>query len=110
MILRLWRKNPVLLLAFVLAVAACLFFSGRAALFATNLYFRSEKPVAGWMTPRYIALAYGLEDADLATLLANPTPEDERKPLYRIAQINDVALGVLIAEVQALVDAKDAGQ
>lgn len=110
MILRLWRTNPILSLAFVLAVAACLFFTGRAALFATNLYFRSEKPVAGWMTPRYIALAYGLDEDVLARLLASPTPEDQRKPLYRIAQINDVALGVLIEQVQAQVDAKDAGQ
>ncbi|MBA4352742.1 MAG: hypothetical protein C0427_16030 [Rhodobacter sp.] len=109
MIRRLWRSNPVLSLAFILALAACLFFTGRAALFATNLYFRSEKPVAGWMTPRYIALAYGLEDDDLTALLGNPTPEDQRKPLYRIAQRNDVPLVEMISDVQALVDAKDGG-
>lgn len=109
MIRRIWSSNPILSLAFVLALAACLFFTGRAALFATNLYFRAEKPVAGWMTPRYIALAYGVEDADLAALLASRSPEDQRKPLYRIAQRDDLALVALIAEVQALVDAKGGG-
>lgn len=110
MIRRVWRSNPILSLAFVLALGACLFFTGRAVVFATNLYFRSERPVAGWMTPRYIARAYGLDRDDLAALLASHDPEDATKPLYRIADRDDLALQALIAEVQALVDAKDAGQ
>jgi hypothetical protein len=69
-----------------------------------------NQQLEGWMTPRYIALAYGVEDADLAALLASRSPEDQRKPLYRIAQRDDLALAALIADVQALVDAKGAGQ
>lgn len=110
MIRRIWKRNPILSLAFVLAVAACLFFTGRATLFAVNLWFRSEKPVAGWMTPRYIALAYGLDRDPLARLLSLADSDDARMPLYRIADRNEVTLEDLIADVQALVDAKDAGQ
>lgn len=110
MIRRIWKRNPILSLAFVLAVAACLFFTGRATLFAVNLWFRSEKPVAGWMTPRYIALAYGLEGEELARILDTITRDDARKPLYRIADNADVPVETLIAEVQAAIDAKDAGQ
>ena len=110
MIRRIWKRNPVLSLAFVLAVAACLFFTGRATLFAVNLYFRSEKPVAGWMTPRYIALAYGLEGEELARILAPATRDDARVPLYSLADTADIPLADLIAELQAAIDAKDAGQ
>jgi len=110
MIRRIWKRNPILSLVFVLAVTACLFFTGRATLFAVNLSFRSEKPVAGWMTPRYIALAYGLEGEELARILAPATRDDARQPLYRIADAADVPLGDLIAALQAAIDAKDAGQ
>jgi hypothetical protein len=110
MIRRMWKRNPILSLTFALAVAACLFFTGRATLFAVNLWFRAEKPVAGWMTPRYIALAYGLDDDALTRLLATTDRDDARKPLYRIADRNGVTLDGLIADVQALVDAKDAAQ
>lgn len=110
MIRRIWKRNPILSLAFVLAVVACLFFAGRATLFAVNLYFRSERPVAGWMTPRYIALAYGLDRDTLSRLLATTDRDDAQSPLHRIADRNGVTLGALIAEVQAAVDAKDAGQ
>ncbi|MEN9409179.1 MAG: hypothetical protein RL216_1153 [Pseudomonadota bacterium] len=110
MIRRIWSRNPILSLAFVLAVAACLFFTGRATLFAVNLYFRSEKPVAGWMTPRYIALAYGLDGADLARILHSTRRDDAREPLYRIAETADLPVADLIADVQAAVDAKGAGQ
>ena len=110
MIRRIWKRNPILSLAFVLAVAACLFFTGRATLFAVNLWFRAEQPVAGWMTPRYIALAYGLDRDSLARLLATTDRDDAEKPLYRIADRSGMTLEDLIADVQALVDAKDAGQ
>jgi hypothetical protein len=55
MIRRIWQRNPLLSAAFLLAVASCLFFTWRAVDMALILTNRAEKPVAGWMTPRYIA-------------------------------------------------------
>ncbi|WP_424932569.1 hypothetical protein [Amaricoccus macauensis] len=54
---RLWRQNRLLLMAFVLACALTVFFGGRMVLNA--IYWgdpmHRDQPIAGWMTPRYIA-------------------------------------------------------
>lgn len=110
MIRRFWKRSPALTLAFLLAIAACLFFTGRTALYSANLYWRSERPVAGWMTPRYIALAYGVDRDTLATLLSTDDRDDLRQPLYAIARDNGVPVTAVIGSVQALIDAKDSAE
>ena len=110
MIRRFWTRSPALTLAFLLAIAACLFFTGRTALYTANLYWRSEKPVAGWMTPRYIALAYGVDRDRLATLLSTDDREDLRQPLYAIARENGVPVIDVITSVQSLIDAQDSAE
>ena len=88
-----WRRHPILTLAFALAVVATLVFGFRAAKFALALHWRSEQPVASWMTPRYIARTYGLD-----------------QPLFAIAGEQGVPTADLIAAVQAAVDAQDGGE
>ncbi|WRH60962.1 MAG: hypothetical protein RSE12_11155 [Fuscovulum sp.] len=110
MIRRFWRKSPALTLAFGLALAATLFFGGRAVLFAVTLNYRSEKPIAGWMTPRYIARTYGLDREDLAVLLSTVDKDDLRQPLYTIAREQGVPVTDLIAPVQEAIDALDAAE
>ncbi|PLL13480.1 hypothetical protein C0V75_08910 [Tabrizicola sp. TH137] len=107
MIRRIWQRNPILTLAFLLALAACFFFTGRAMNMALILANRADKPVAGWMTPRYIARSYGLEREDLAAVLATADRDDARQPLYSLAQEQGLPVADLIAEVQALVDAQE---
>lgn len=110
MIRRFWKRSPALTLAFLLAIAGCLFFTGRTVLYATNLYWRSERAVAGWMTPRYIALAYGVDRDTLATLLSTDDRDDLRQPLYAIARENGVPVTDTISSVQALIDAQDSAE
>lgn len=111
MIRRIWQRNPILTLAFLLALAASLFFASRAVNMAIVLANRAEKPVAGWMTPRYIARSYGLERDDLGRiLLAVDDRDDARQPLYALAREQGVPLADLIAEIQALVDAQDGAE
>ena len=110
MIRRFWKRSPALTLAFLAAIAACLFFTGRTVLYATNLYWRSEKPVAGWMTPRYIALAYGVDRDTLAALLSTDDRDDLRQPLYAIARENGTPVADTITAVQALIDAQDSAE
>lgn len=110
MIRRIWRKNPVLTLAFLLALGACLFFAFRAVNMAVVLVNRAEKPVAGWMTPRYIARSYGIAREDLARILATTDREDARQPLYSLAREQDVPVADLIAAIQALVSAQDGAE
>ncbi len=110
MIRRIWRKNPILTLAFLLALGASAFFAGRAVNMTIVLANRADKPVAGWMTPRYIARSYGLEREDLGTILAIRDGDDARQPLYSLAQEQSVPVADLIAAIQALVDAQDGAE
>lgn len=110
MIRRIWRKNPILTLAFVLALTACFVFMGRAMNMALILANRADKPVAGWMTPRYIARSYGLERDDLGAILSITDGDDARQPLYSLAQEQDVPVDDLITAIQALVDAQEGGK
>ncbi len=110
MIRRLWRKSPVLTFAFALALAATLFFAGRAVMFAVTLSYRAELPVAGWMTPRYIARTYGIERDDLALILSTADRDDLRQPLYTIAREQGVSVLDLIDGVQQAIDLRNAGE
>lgn len=107
MIRRMWHRNPILTLAFVLALLACFFFAGRTMNMVMILMYRAETPVAGWMTPRYIARSYGLEREELGALLAVDDRDEARQPLYLLAQEQGVPIADLIARVQALVDAQE---
>lgn len=107
MIRRIWQRNPLLSLAFLLAVTASLFFAWRAVDMALILTNRAEKPVAGWMTPRYIARSYGLDRDDLAAVLSTADGEDARQPLHSLAREQDVPLTDMIRAVQALIDMQD---
>lgn len=108
MIRRIWQRNPILTLAFLLALGASLFFATRAVNMAIVLANRAEKPVAGWMTPRYIVRSYGLDRDDLGRILATVDDrEDLRQPLYALARDEGVPVADLIAAIQALVDAQD---
>ena len=106
MIRRIWQRNPFLSLAFLAAVAGCLFFTFRAVDMALILSNRAEKPVAGWMTPRYIANSYGIDRDDLATILAIADRDDARHPLYALAQEQGIPASEMIRAVQALIDAQ----
>lgn len=110
MIRRLWRKNPLLTLAFALALAATVFFAGRAVMFAVTLSYRAEQPVAGWMTPRYIARTYDIEREDLALILSTADRDDLRQPLYTIAREQGVPVLDLIDAVQKAVDLRKDGE
>ena len=110
MIRRFWAANPVLTLAFLASIAFCLFFAGRTALLTANFYWRAEKPVAGWMTPRYIALAYGVDREELTTLLQTTDEEDLAKPLHSIARQKGVTIVAVIGTVQGYIDAQGDGQ
>jgi len=107
MIRRIWQRNPILSLAFLGALTACLFFAWRTVDMALILSNRAEKPVAGWMTPRFIARSYGLDRDDLARILATHDRDDTSQPLYSLAQEHGVPVTDLITAVQAFVDAQE---
>lgn len=98
------RSHPVLggLAALGLLATAVLVLRGISLIVA----WEEHAPVEGWMTPRYIALAYGLPIRDLAVILDVPAAAVPAEPLSRIAQATDRDPGTLVAEVEAAVQAR----
>lgn len=108
MIGRLWRRHPVLLPVFTLALLAALFFGGRALTFAVTLGWRAEQPVAGWMTPRYIVRTYGVPREAVGAILDVDDQSEARMPVDALARALGRPLGDVLADLQAAVDAHEA--
>jgi hypothetical protein len=103
----LWAHHRVLLIAFMLAVAAALFFSVRATLFL--VYWSDpdhrDQPIEGWMTPRYVATSYDLP-IEVVTDMLDIVPEAERRPtLEMLARRKGVPVDDLISELDARIAA-----
>jgi len=100
----LWQHHRWALLAFAAAVCLTLFFAVRTVVF--TLYWadpahRQQTPEA-WMTPRYIALSWGLEPQEVATALNVTMQTGKRPSLADIATSRGVPLSQVLAEVNAL--------
>lgn len=63
------RRRFWLRVAYALALLATVVFGLRAVWYAWELAERAEKPVAGWMTPRYILAVYEVDPKALAAIL-----------------------------------------
>lgn len=106
---RLWQRHPLLAAAFVMAVLAALVFALRGLVFAGMLWMRAEQPVEGWMTPRFIALAYGLPVERVEQTLGLTDDDARGKSLDKLARQQGRPLADLIAPLNAAIRAK-AGQ
>ena len=103
-LLALWRQHRILVLAFALAVMMLGVFAFRTV--SSAIYWmdpaHQDQPVAGWMTPFYVAQSYDLPpQVLLPALFIDPSAPRERITLRRIADQNDVSL----AELQSRIDA-----
>lgn len=101
----LWRRHPILTLAFGVAVALSVFFATR--LVGRMIYWsdpaHQNQSIEGWMTPGYIARSWGVEPAALGL------PVVRGQPLVEIAKDQGVPLDVMIAQLtQALAQLKTA--
>jgi hypothetical protein len=101
----LWRRHPILTLAFGVAVALSVFFATR--LVGRMIYWsdptHQNQSIEGWMTPFYIARSWGVDPAALGL------PLTHGQPLIKIAKDQGVPLDVIIDQVtQALTQLKPA--
>lgn len=101
--------------AFVLALALTLFFGGRAAWHA--VYWsdpaRIDQPLAGWMTPGYVARSWDVPPEVIAPALDLPPPSargDRPPPLAELARQRGVPVEDLIARLQSAIAAHRTGQ
>ena len=97
----LWSRHPVLLSAFVLALAVTAFFAVRMVMF--TLYWADPahrtQPPEPWMTPRYIATSWHLDPQALAAALQMPRDLPDRPTVERIAEARGVPVDTVLAEV-----------
>ncbi|MBC2835344.1 hypothetical protein [Paragemmobacter straminiformis] len=107
---RLWLRHPVLLPAFLLALAAALFFGLRALSFVVAQPWRSGQPVAGWMTPRYIQRTYDLPRDTIAAILDIDDQSEARMPVDALARQAGKPLPQVLEAIDAAIAAQKADQ
>ena len=101
---RLWRRKPLVLIGFTAAVTLSALFGYRAFAHYSDLQDRIGKPVAGWMTPGFIARHYDLDLDDVFEALGIEENTPKHQPLSRMARNTGVPRTELIARVEAAID------
>lgn len=114
-LLRLWRRHPVLLGAFVLALGLSVFFAGRLVLRTIYWAQHGEMAVQGWMTVGYVGRSWGLDPREIDAIAGLPVPErGQPLTLDQIARDRGVPVAEVIAAVEAAIAtlraARDSGQ
>lgn len=102
------RRRPLLFTAFAVALALTLFFAVRLAVFSViwSDPVRRDQPLAGWMTPGYVAHSWRVQPEVIARTLAPLTADDLKgRTLREIARQTDRPLQTLLAELEAAIAA-----
>lgn len=105
---RVWHAAPVASLVLVVALAASAAFGVRAALHWYQMPPRAERmqPVAGWMTPRYVARSWRVPpEVVLEAIDAPRPPPDGPMSLDALATFRGVPTAQVIAEAEAAIAA-----
>lgn len=106
-ILSAWRKQPVLVTAFVVALALTLFFASRMVIF--TIYWSDpahrDQVLQGWMTPGYIAKSWDIPPEVMLEALADLAPAGSRKTLDQIATDRGISLVELTIQIEAAIAA-----
>ena len=103
----LWRKHPLGVIAFALALALTVFFAAR--LVVRTIYWANpahhEQQIQGWMTVGYIARSWDIDPRALDALVGLPPPEvkGHPQPLSEIAKDRNLPVDTLIARVSAAI-------
>jgi hypothetical protein len=103
----LWHQHRAALLVFTLALVAVVFFGTRVSMMW--VYWsdpaHQDQPIAGWMTPGYIAQSYGVELDVIRAALALDADSPRRMPLEEIARRSGDDRAELVAAIEAAVAA-----
>ena len=109
---RLWRDHRLLVLAFCVAALLGLGLGLRAALYWVQWSdpARRDARIEGWMTPRYVALSWGVDREVVAGALGLEPGGGRRLTLDEIAQARGVPLAEVEAALMAAILAARAGR
>lgn len=107
---RMWQAAPAATVILAVALAASVFFGVRTA--SSWVYWSDprhiDQPIAGWMTPRYVALSWDVPRAVMLEALGEVQPGGGRN-LAWLAEQRGMTLEALIAEIEATIAAHRAG-
>jgi hypothetical protein len=100
--LRLWRRQRLLTLAFVFAVALAVAFTIRAVVFMAPFGAPPlDTPIEGWMTPRLVAHGWHLPPEVMAAALGLDPGAARGRTLEEIAEQQGRPVAELIARIEA---------
>lgn len=104
----LWKTQRLAVVAFLAAAGLVCFFGVNAL--AAAIYWmdprHQDQPLAGWMTPRYVAQSYDLPPDAIQDALFITRGETPRGiSLLKLAEANDTTLADLQARVTAAAEA-----
>jgi len=103
----LWHYHRPALIALAAALAIALFFAVRLTVF--TIYWSDpahhEQPLAGWMTPGYVARSWDVPPEVIRAALPARSGTDTHPTLAQIAEAEGLPLPELIAALEAAIDA-----
>ncbi len=101
---KLWTDHKLLLAGFLLALAVMLFFAVRSVMFW--VYWADpahrEQPIAGWMTPRYVAHSWSIPPEVLRDALAVPS-DAKGLSIDALAKGRGVSTEEIIGQIEAAI-------
>ena len=98
------RRHPILVGAFVLALALSLFLTGRIVVRTVYWAQHREEPIAGWMTIGYVGRSWGVPPREIDRRAGLPPPDGGRPlTLEQIAEDQGMPLAVVVALVEVTV-------
>ncbi len=103
---KIWAAAPFATVILILARTASLVFGVRTTVFWIKRPILAERflPVAGWMTPRYIARSWQVPPHEIMRAIQAPMPPpDGPMSLAELAKFRGVDLEQVIAEVEAAI-------
>lgn len=100
-----FRRHPLLVGAFAIALALALFFAVRLTIHTIRWEIHAEEPIEGWMTVGYVGRSWRLDPREIDRIAGLPLPEEAGRPLTlaRIAADRGVPVAEIIAAVEAAV-------
>lgn len=100
----LWKEHKLLLTAFALAVTVMVFFAVRTVIFW--VYWADpahrEEPIAGWMTPRYVAHSWAVPAEIIRDALAVPQ-DTKRVTIKALADMRGVQTEEIVRQIEAII-------
>ncbi|WP_133488235.1 hypothetical protein [Aliiroseovarius marinus] len=102
---RMWAAAPVATVVLVVALMASTFFGVRTV--SNWVYWNDpahiDQPIAGWMTPHYVAHSWDIPRPVMVEALALGEDDPKGRNLKRLAEAQGIPLDELIARIEAAI-------